>query len=57
VYYDNSRYDDLPLDEQRKALLKELNTYGFDFAETDLGLDKLRTLYYGKPMYSKNQNG
>jgi hypothetical protein len=57
VYYDNSRYDNLSLDEQRKALLEELNSYGFNFKATDLGLDKLRTLYYGKPMYSKNQNG
>ena len=25
------------------------NCYGFDFKEDDLGLDKLRTLYYRKP--------
>ncbi len=35
----------------------ELNTYGFDFKYTDLGLDKLRTLYYKEEKYSKNQNG
>ena len=34
-----------------------INEYGFDFNYTDLGLDKLRTLYYGKEMYSENQNG
>jgi len=38
-------------------LLNELNTYGFTFNLNDLGIDKLRTLYYGKKMYSKNQNG
>lgn len=56
LYYDNGHYYELPLDEQRKALFNELNSYGFNFKETDLGLDKLRTLYFGKPMFSKNQN-
>ena len=41
----------------RKKLIDELNSYGFDFNYSDLGLDKLRTLYYGKEMYSENQNG
>ena len=57
VYYDNPDYYEYPLDEQRKLLLEELNSYGFDFKEEDLGLDKLRTLYYGREMYSKNQDG
>ena len=57
VYYDNSMYYDLPLDEQRKKLIDELNSYGFDFDYDTLGLDKLRTLYYKKDMFSKNQNG
>ena len=57
VYYDNPDYYDKPLDEQRKLLFNELNSYGFNFKETDLGLDKLRTLYYKKEMFSKNQNG
>ena len=57
VYYDNPNYYEYSLDEQRKMLFKELNSYGFSFKETDLGLDKLRTLYYRKEMYSKNQNG
>ena len=57
VYYDNPDYYNEPLDEQRKLLFNELNSYGFDFKETDLGLDKLRTLYYKKEMFSKNQNG
>ena len=57
VYYDNPNYYGYSLDEQRKMLFDELNLYGFSFKETDLGLDKLRTLYYGKEMYSKNQNG
>lgn len=56
-YYDNPEYYHLPLDEQRHALLEELNSYGFEFKDTDLGVDKLRTLYYGKEMKSKNQNG
>lgn len=56
VYYDNGHYYEMPLDEQRKALFDELNSYGFDFKESDLGLDKLRTVYYGKKMFSKNQN-
>ena len=57
VYYDNPNYYELPLKEQRKKLIDELNSYGFDFKYSDLGLDKLRTLYYGKEMYSENQNG
>ncbi len=57
VYYDNSDYYNLSLDEQRNKLIDELNKYGFEFKYTDLGLDKLRTLYYNRKMYSKNQNG
>lgn len=57
VYYDNSMYYDLPLDEQRNKLIDELNSYGFDFSYDTLGLDKLRTLYYKKEMFSKNQKG
>lgn len=56
VYYDNPDYYEYAEDEQRTLLLKELNSYGFNFKETDLGLDKLRTLYYNKEMFSKNQN-
>lgn len=55
-YYDNAEYYDLPLEKQRNLLLNELNSYGFDFKETDLGIDKLRTLFYGKKMFSMNQN-
>lgn len=57
LYYDNPDYYELPLVEQRNALIDELNSYGFDFNYETLGLDKLRTLYYQKEMYSKNQNG
>ena len=57
LYYDNPDYYELPLDDQRNALINELNSYGFDFNCDTLGLDKLRTLYYKKEMYSKNQNG
>ena len=35
----------------------ELNSYGFDFDYDILELNKLRTLYYGKEMHIKNQNG
>lgn len=57
LYYDNPDYYELPFDEQRSALIDELNSYGFNFNYETLGLDKLRTLYYHKEMYSKNQNG
>lgn len=57
VYYDNPDYYEYPLDRQREMLIKELNSYGFSFKLSDLGIDKLRTLYYGKPLFSKNQNG
>jgi hypothetical protein len=50
-------YYEFDLETQRKKLIDELNSYGFDFNYDILGLDKLRTLYYGKEMYSKNQNG
>ena len=57
VYYDNPEYYEYEEDEQRRMLLEDLNSYGFDFKESDLGLDKLRTLYYGEKKYSRNQNG
>ncbi len=57
VYYDNPDYYEFPLDKQRELLFEELNTYGFAFKVEDLGIDKLRTLHYGKEMFSKNQNG
>lgn len=57
VYYDNPDYYNLELSEQRMCLLRELNKYGFSFNENDLGIDKLRTLYYKKEKYSLNQNG
>ncbi len=56
VYYDNPDYYDLPLEEQREKLIDDLNSYGFSFDYNQLGLDKLRTLYYGKEMFSRNQN-
>lgn len=56
VYYDNKNYYHLDETEQRKKLIDELNSYGFNFKEDELGLDKLRTLYYKQEMYSKNQN-
>ncbi len=56
VYWANNKFNDLLEEKQRIALLDELNSYGFSFKHSDLGLDKLRTLYYGKNMFSKNQN-
>lgn len=56
VYYDNKDYYKYDLEIQRKMLIDELNSYGFNFSYDVLGLDKLRTIYYGKEMYSKNQN-
>ena len=56
VYYDNSRYYDLTFENQRRKLIDDLNLAGFNFRYTDLGLDKLRTLYYGQEKYSNNQN-
>ncbi len=56
VYFDNSNYYEFDLDTQRNKLIDELNSYGFNFTYDTLGLDKLRTLYYKKPMFSKNQN-
>ena len=56
VYYDNPLYYVLPLEEQRKKLIDELNSYGLtEFNYDTLGIDKLRTLYYQKECYSKNQ--
>ena len=57
VYYDNSNYYEYDLDTQREKLIDELNSYGFNFNYDELGVDKLRTLYYGKECTSKNQNG
>lgn len=57
VYYDNPNYYKFSIDQQRQMLLKELNSYGFSFEIDELGIDKLRTLYYEKEMFSKNQNG
>ena len=57
LYYDNPDYYDLDFDDQRNKLIDELNSYGFNFKYSDLGIDKLRTLYFKKEYYSKNQNG
>lgn len=57
VYYDNKDYYGFDLKKQRKMLIDELNSYGFNLKCDGLGLDKLRTLYYKKEMYSDNQNG
>ena len=56
VYYDNPMYYKFAEEEQREKLIDELNSYGFEFKYSDLGIDKLRTLYYKKELFSKNQN-
>lgn len=57
LYYDNPDFYELPLKKQREKIIEELNSYGFDFHKDELGLDKLRTLYYKKDCHSENQNG
>lgn len=57
LYYDNPDYYELSFDLQRRKLIDELNSYGFGFKYSDLGIDKLRTLYYKKECFSDNQNG
>lgn len=56
LYYDNPNYYHMPLEEQRKSLIDELNSYGFDLGYDTMGLDKLRTLWNGKECFSLNQN-
>jgi hypothetical protein len=56
LYYDNPDYYHLTMEEQRLAIIKELNSYGFDFAYNVKGLDKLRTLFNGYDCFSWNQN-
>ncbi len=48
VYFDNSNYYELDLEDQRHKLIDELNSYGFNFSYDTLGLDKLRSFYYKK---------
>ena len=48
--------EDSDEEKQWDCLISELNTYGFNFDKSIKGIDKLRTLYYGKEMFSKNQN-
>ena len=57
VYLDNKAYYEFDLENQRRKLIDELNSYGFNFNYDTLGLDKLRTLYYRKECFSNNQNG
>lgn len=55
LYYDNPDLYHLPENEQRKALIDELNTYGFNFTYDTPGVDKLRSLHTGKLCFSMNQ--
>jgi hypothetical protein len=56
LYYDNPDYYSLPMEDQRLAIINELNSYGFNFDCNMMGLDKLRTLFTGKDCFSWNQN-
>jgi hypothetical protein len=56
VYYDNPDYYHMRPDAQRVALIRELNSFGFGIPESQMGIDKLRTLYTGELCYSANQN-
>ena len=57
LYYDNPDYYNMNEELQRKSLIDELNSYGFDFNYNELGVDKLKTLLTGTTCVSKNQNG
>ena len=56
VYYDNPDYYHMPAEQQRVMLIRELNTFGFGIPESQMGVDKLRTLYNNELCYSANQN-
>jgi hypothetical protein len=57
VYYCGPKqYYELDEEKQYELLVNELKNYGFTFKKLP-GLDKLKTLYYNKKCYSKNQNG
>ena len=56
LYYDNPDYYHLEEDDQRNALMCELNSYGFEFDINTLGVDKLKSFVHKKQMFSKNQN-
>ena len=57
LYYDNPDYYQMPEDLQRKSLIDEMNSLGFNFKYEELGIDKLRTLLLGYTVGSFNQNG
>ena len=57
LYYDNPNLYNLPKSKQRKALIDELNTYGFEVSHETLGVDKLRSLHKGQLCFSDNQAG
>ena len=57
LYYDNPDYYQMPENLQRKSLIDEINSYGFDFKYDEMGIDKLRTLLLGYAVGSFNQNG
>ena len=57
LYYDNEQYYNLPYNKQRKALIDELNSYGFEFSEKTPDLNKLESLRDKKLSFHLNQEG
>ena len=54
LYYDNPDYFNLEIIEQKKKLVEELNSYGFELNYSNHNIDKLRSLYYGEIVYDKD---
>jgi len=56
IFYYNPDYFNLDEETQRRKLIDDLRVFGFDFNYESLGVDRLRSLYYGELKYSLNQN-
>lgn len=56
LFYYNPDYYNYDETTQRKMLIDDLNTFGFNFKYDDLGVDRLRSLYFNELKYSSNQN-
>lgn len=52
LYYDNPDYYEYSKEEQKRLLIAELNNYGFSFSEKEKNIDKLRSLYFKKLIFS-----
>jgi hypothetical protein len=56
LFYYNPDYFNLDEETQRNKLIDDLNKFGFDFNYDSIGVDRLRSLYFGELKYSSNQN-